>query len=225
MPIIALSGKLQVGKDTFGNILVKDYGYKRVAFGDALKVFCSKVTGLHESYFFDNELKDKEFDRPFVLDFHHIDKMREILINEFGYEVNYETREMLEDFESSKFTTPRHILRTIGTDMVRKHVDDQIWISKALDDIKEAGGKVVITDCRFPLERELMRKIGAILVKIKRNDNGSSVEHEFDLGPDEEYDVVFDNSYSLQEYTSNIKTWYSLRRAELEFQYNPKYEE
>ena len=223
MPIIALCGKRRVGKDVFGGILEKEYGYKRVAFGDPLKEFCSKVFNLHLDYFNSDDLKDKEFDRPIALDFHHVDKMRELLL-EYGYEVDYETREKLEDFVETTpaFKSPRHILRVVGTNMVRGSVDDKIWINKAIEIISNSGHKVVVTDCRFESERKALRKLGAILVKIKRHDDGSTIEHEFDLGPDSDYDVIFDNSFTLNEYTSNVKTWYTLRRSDLEYYYDIK---
>lgn len=41
--IIGLSGYAQTGKDTVANILVNDYGYKRVAFADKIREFLYEV--------------------------------------------------------------------------------------------------------------------------------------------------------------------------------------
>ena len=82
MPMISLSGKAQSGKDSFADVLVKEHGYTKVSFADELRNFCSRVFKLNVENFSKNELKDKEFDRKVILDFHHIDKMREILISD-----------------------------------------------------------------------------------------------------------------------------------------------
>ena len=182
-----------------------------------LRNFCSRVFKINVETFTNDELKDKEFDRNIILDFHHIDKMREILINDYGYDVTNEDRDLLEHFEGEEFETPRQLLRIVGTHMLRDVIDDDIWIKLALQQVMDSNGKVVVTDARFPNERKLLRSCGALLVKIKRNDNGDTKEHEFDLGPDEEYDIVFTNDGTLNEFTSNIKLWYSLRKSELEY--------
>lgn len=225
MPIIAIGGKARAGKDSFADILVNEHGFIKVSFADELRSFCSKVFKINKSEFLDGDKKDKEFESgPIIIDFHHIDKIREILITEYGYEVNYDMREALESIEGIELKTPRHVLRIVGN-TCRDCVDDEIWIRQMLLKIKESSGKVVVADCRFDVEREIMRKIGAILVKVKRNDNGSTQEHEFDLGQDSEYDVIFDNSGTLNEYIANVKLWYCLRKAELEYTHPIKFGE
>jgi hypothetical protein len=41
--IVGVAGRLGAGKDTVGDYLVRAYGFKRVAFADALKELCSHV--------------------------------------------------------------------------------------------------------------------------------------------------------------------------------------
>ena len=93
MTIICFSGKKGVGKDTAAEVLVKRYGFTRIALADPLRELCSKVFHLPYEQFSDNDKKDKELDQRVVLDFHHIDKIRDIVENEWGFTIDLEARE------------------------------------------------------------------------------------------------------------------------------------
>jgi hypothetical protein len=213
MTIIAISGKKRVGKDTFGDVLHKKYGFSKIAFADPLRNLCSRVFYLDPSVFIDDDKKDAHTKR-IILDFHDIDAIRNIVQNEWGYNINEEMRNSLEEFHGTEFDTPRDILRTVGTNMLRYCVSDNIWVEMAANKIKETGGRIVITDCRFQTERDFLRKIGALLCLVKRNDNGETKEHEFDLGSEDEYDVVFTNDTTLHAYQSSVDMWFNTKQAE-----------
>ena len=223
MTIIALSGKKQVGKDTFSDVLCERYNFSRVAFADPLRNLCSRVFYMDPSMFLDNTKKDARMKRVY-LDFHDIDNIRKIVENEWGYTVSEESRNAMEEFHGVEFDTPRDILRFVGTKMLREHVADNIWVEMAASKIRELKGKIVITDCRFGNERDFLGAMGAILVLIKRNDNGNPEEHEFNLGNDEEYDVVFTNDTTLHAYKSSIDMWYSTKQNEFQYHKVWKYE-
>jgi hypothetical protein len=225
MSIICLAGKAGSGKDSFADVLTKNHGYKRIALADPLRELCASVFRMDYNLFLDQDKKDSSIpDGRVTLDFHHIDKIRTYVTNEWGYEVDEDSREAMEDYHGEEFDTPRDILRHIGTRLLRHHVSDTIWLDLALAKIREAGGNVVVTDCRFTNERELFSRCGALLVLIKRNDDGNSKEHEFNLGDEDEYDVVFDNSATLEEYQSNVNMWYTVRKNELQLYKVFKYE-
>lgn len=61
--------------------------------------------------------------------------------------------------------TPRHAMQTLGTEWGRKLIDDGIWVSATM---KRAvnGGKVVITDVRFPNEKAAIEKVGGVVIGI-----------------------------------------------------------
>ncbi len=222
MTVIALSGKKRVGKDTFADTLVKRYGFEKIAFADPLRNLCARVFYLDPSMFTSDTLKDADMKRIY-LDFHDIDAIRYIVESEWGYEVSQEAREAMEELHGTELNTPRDVLRCVGN-MLRNTLDKDIWINLALNKIKEKGGKIVVTDARFENERIALDKIGALLVLIKRNDNGTNVEHEFDLGSDEEYDVIFKNDGTIHAYTSDIDLWYKSREAEFQYYKVWKYE-
>jgi len=222
MAIIALAGKAGAGKDTFADVLVKNHGFTRVALADPLRELCSKVFRLDYNLFLDHDKKDKEIHK-IILDYHHIDKIRDFIQNEWDIEIDYQTRELLEEWYGEEFETPRDILRCIGTKLIRNCIDSDIWIDLAFEKIKKTGGNVVITDCRFQNERDAFSNGGALLVLIKR-DEDKYENHEHDLGEEYEYDVVFDNATSLSEFQSNVNMWYTLRKDELNFYTVFKYE-
>ena len=49
-------------------------------------------------------------------------------------------------------------------------------------------------------------------------------EHEFNLGTDDEYDVVFNNDGSLYSYQSSIDMWYGTKKNEFDYYKVWKYE-
>lgn len=223
MTIIALSGKKRTGKNTFADVLSNRYGFTQVAIADPLRNLCARVFHIDPKMFTDDDKKDATWGRVY-LDFHDIDNIRKIIENEWGYEVTEEARNAMEEFQGEEFDTPREMLRFIGTFLVRTCVSDNIWIELAADKIKELGGKIVITDCRFENERAYFEQLGAILCLIKRNDNGNSEEHEFNLGQDAEYDVIFTNNGTLHAYQSEVDLWYNIRKNELSLYKVWKYE-
>lgn len=222
MTIIALSGKKRVGKDTFANVLINKYGFNRVSIADPLRNLCARVFYLDPKMFTDDDKKDAPMKRIHV-DFHDMDAIRMIVEKEWGYQISEESREAMEELHGKELDTPRDVLRCIGN-ILRDEVDENIWINVALNKIKELGGKVIVTDARFENEREIFRQLGAVSVLIKRNDNGQNAEHEFNLGEDSEYDVVFTNDETLHSYESSVDMWYSTKKNDFAYYKVWKYE-
>lgn len=215
MTIICLAGKAKAGKDSAGEVLVKKHGFTRLALADPLRELCSSVFKMDFNEFLDQDKKDKEMPRV-MLDYHHIDKIRTYVEANWGFPIDREARENMEEYYGQEFNTPRDILRCVGTNLLRNNIRDDIWVVLAMSKIKEIGAKIVITDCRFENEREIFGRAGALLVLIKRHDDGESKEHEFDLGMDKDYDVVFTNNNTLNVFTSSVDTWYVIMREELQ---------
>jgi len=215
MTIIALSGKAGCGKDTFSDVLVGRYGFTKVSIADPLRNLCARVFHVDPTIFVDRDKKDADMQRIY-LDFHDIDTIRYIVESEWGYEIKEDARNAMEEFHGTELNTPRDILRCVGN-MLREAVYENIWIELAAAKIKESKGRIVITDCRFGNERDFFGKLGAILIRIKRNDNGETAEHEFNLGDDDEYDVIFTNDSTLHAYKSSIDMWFSTKEAEFAY--------
>lgn len=221
MTIIALSGKKQVGKDTFSSVLCKRYNFQSIALADPIRNICARVFYLSPDMF-SNEKKDARMQR-INIDFHDVDAIRHIVESEWNYTISEESRNIMETLHGVGIDSPRDALRIVGN-MLRDAISPNIWIELAAAKMKELGGRVIITDCRFENEREFFRKIGAVSVLIKRNDNGNPVEHEFNLGLDDEYDVIFTNDGELHTYKSEIDMWYNVRQNDFTLYKVWKYE-
>ncbi len=226
MTIICFAGIKNSGKDEASSVLVSRYGFTRVALADPLRELCSRVFKLDYNLFSDNDKKDKPLEYKVMLDYHHIDQIRDIVENEWEFVVDDEAREDMEDYYGNEFKTPREILQLVGTQLIRNNVRDDIWIVLAFSRMREIGEKIVITDARFKNEREAFRKAGATLCLIKRDTGNASETHESEtqMGTEDDYDVIFTNNEKLHQFKSEVDLWYNTRRTELQFYKKYKYE-
>jgi hypothetical protein len=139
--IIAICGLQGSGKDTIGNYLVEKYGFNKLSFAMVLKDILSLL---------------------FLWD-------RNLL--EGNTEESRKWRETVDEWWSQRLKipnfTPRYALRYFGTELFRDHFHPDIWtatIEKRLKNYKN----IVITDCRFPNEIQMLKDNGALLLKITR---------------------------------------------------------
>lgn len=132
--LIGLSGYAQSGKDTTAGILIKEYGFNRVSFADALRdslyalnPLVPRVTwGMVDGNYQPNNVVYERL-AP--------------LVDEFGW-----------DELKVKIGEVRELLQRLGTEVGRNILGDNIWVDIAMRKVHEADGPVVITDMRFPNE-------------------------------------------------------------------------
>lgn len=122
--------------------------------------------------------------------------------------------------------SPRQILQEVGTDALRNHFDDQIWIKSAWLKIEKAlqadVGGVVVPDVRFPNEAEFIKSKGGVLWRIDRDieeDVNSLHSSETSMDDYQGWDRVINNNGSIRDlydrvdYTlSSLNTQKSTRR-------------
>lgn len=142
MKIVGILGFKGSGKDTAANALIED-GYVKFAYADTVKDVLSHV---------------------FVWPRHLL---------EGDTAESREWREQVDPWWSARLNipnfTPRMALTTIGTDVMRNHFNDQIWIANVEKKIESLGyDKIVITDCRFENEVNLIKNYGGTLVRVRK---------------------------------------------------------
>lgn len=146
--IVGIVGFIGAGKGTVGDILVREHGYHRFAFADALKDAVAQIfvwpRGLLEG--------DTNASRAF----------RERVDPWWSHKLGYEV-------------TPRLILQKMGTEACRHGIADNIWIA-ALEKRIHGYDDVVISDCRFPNEIDFIRNAGGIIVRVKRGEDPTPKE-------------------------------------------------
>jgi hypothetical protein len=64
--------------------------------------------------------------------------------------------------------TPRLALQLMGTEVGRNIFHPDFWVIKVENEIKTKKGNRVITDVRFENEIECIKKMGGVLIEIKR---------------------------------------------------------
>lgn len=189
MEIIGLSGYARSGKDAAANILVDEFGFKRVAFADKLREVVYQL----------NPIVAFKFDGPVyvqqVIDTYGWDKYK---ASEYGPEV-------------------RRLLQRMGTEAGRLTMWDSIWIDTALKPYENSDEKIVVTDCRFPNEAEAISQRGGSLWRINRAGVGPAVSPDGSIHPSEtsldkyNFDVLLYNDSTLETYQENVRRTYESR--------------
>lgn len=78
--------------------------------------------------------------------------------------------------------TPRQILQSLGTDWGRNMVSPTIWIDTMRRIITEqAFETIIIDDCRFENEADMVREMGGIVVGLEREGIAYTGEHASEM--------------------------------------------
>lgn len=149
--IIGILGFQGSGKDTVGDYLVKHHGYTVDSFANPLKDLLSTVFGWDRSLLEGSTKESRAW--------------RETPDTWWEERLNWIDNQ----YSTLGRFTPRVAMQVFGTDVMRKHFDDNIWIKSLEYRIKDLG-KVVITDCRFPNECQLINQMGGKVLRVKRGD-------------------------------------------------------
>jgi len=192
--IIGICGLAGSGKDTVANYLIKNNDFKKLSFAGILKDIVAKI--------FDWDRKLLEGDT----------------------QESRKWRETEDEWWSNKLgkkITPRLMLQNIGTDVMRNHLHSDIWlicVEKQLSKYKN----VVITDCRFSNEVEMIKRNKGYIINIIRNkpewfDNylindilpPSSVHESEYLWIKNKHDYSINNTLGISELESEVKNLFN----------------
>jgi len=142
--LVAVCGFAGSGKDTVGNLLVNEFGFKKDSFASPLKDACAYI-----------------FDWP-----------RHML--EGDTDESRAWREVEDKWWSEKLSmpgfTPRRALQLIGTEGLRQHFHDDIWLLSLENRFIKHNENVVVTDCRFRNELQMVKRLGGIIIQVNRGE-------------------------------------------------------
>ena len=140
--IVLINGFIGSGKDTVANILVEHCGFKKFSFASTLKDAVSHIFS---------------WDRELI---------------EGSTPESREWRETVDQWWASKLNiphfTPRFALQHIGTDVLRTHFCDSIWILALERKLANYQGNIVITDGRYKNEISTLTAQGAQVWQVSR---------------------------------------------------------
>lgn len=208
--IVVLAGALGSGKDTVGDILVKNHGFQKTAFATPLKqmVKLAFPAFTDESLYGSSSARSTQFPQypitncPFCgEDLHeeHYDPLKQ----EDGKYVPCPAGVILirvcrEHGPVDDCVSPRLALQTLGTEWGRR-LYSNIWVDAAFEYIKmSTHSNWVITDCRFKNEVEGSKKNSGLVVRLTRNMDVNVTSHaseaELRTIPLNQFDHIFDNA-------------------------------
>lgn len=141
--IIAITGLKGSGKDTTADFIIKhNKGWEKDSFAASLKDAVSAIFGWDRKMLAGETPEDRTI------------------------------RESKDDFWSDRLgfdVTPRNILQKLGTDCIRNHFNNDIWVYSLEHKIHNASNNVIITDCRFQNEITQLKKLGATFIRVMRD--------------------------------------------------------
>lgn len=227
--IIGIAGKAHSGKDVVASIITYqllvnnptyDKWYNRyyvtnallredliIHFADPLKQVLSIITGLSIKQI--NENKDKGYylwdKQKLVGDNYPNDyKLIDIKSLEVTGLINY-----IKQFDGKIAITIRTLLQFIGTELMKKRFDNNVWIRPTINNAHEIANRYslcIIPDVRFKDEEEAIHKAGGKVIRIWRDDahieyyNSNHVSEEININADK----TIDNNGSLQDLYNEI---------------------
>ena len=209
MTTIALTGLAQSCKDTTAEFLVDNFGFEQVSFAEPLKKISYDIDPVIAPRIAPEHLARhvsahgwaaviEELNNPY-----HLSE----LVDEYGY-----------DYVKVNYPEARRFLQRIGTEGLRKNVDDDFWVNLALQKIEkgqETGSdRFVISDMRFYNEYDKCKtRFGDKLVvwRIFR-DGLTAMNHASELElNDIPYDAAIYNNGTIEELHSQISSlWENL---------------
>jgi hypothetical protein len=148
MVLLCVCGFQGVGKDTFSNYLIENYGFIKFSFASATKDILSILFGWDRMMLEGDTIESRQF------------REKEDLW--WGEKL------------SIKNLTPRKTLQLIGTDLFRNKFNPDIWmrcVEKKILTVLESNpnANIIISDCRFPNEISMLKKLNFKLIHIHRN--------------------------------------------------------
>ena len=141
--LIGICGFIGSGKDTLASILINEYDFKKDSYASTLKDVLSVIFN---------------WDRKLL---------------EGDTEESREWRNKVDEWWSKELNivdcTPRKMLQLIGTDIMRKYFNENIWVltlMKRIENDLKQYKNIVISDCRFKSEIDAIKEKGGIIIRI-----------------------------------------------------------
>lgn len=143
--ILALSGYANSGKDAVGKLLVREHGFNRVAFADAIKNSATDI----------NPIISLDLGSQEQLGLNRNHMTLKGIIAAVGWE------------RAKAIPAVRQFIQDLGVAM-RDNVHRDVWVDAAMTVVDRIVGSVVLTDARFPNEVGAAKDRGGKLVRIVR---------------------------------------------------------
>lgn len=141
--IIGLVGFAGSGKDTVANYLVNNYSFTQLSFAGSLKIALAEILDWDQNFLMGLTPESRKWR----------DQVDEWWANRLG----------IPDF------TPRKAMQLFGTDVMRHHFHEDIWVAgiqRKIQRLVLEDKSVVISDCRHPNEIKILKEAGGLLLEV-----------------------------------------------------------
>ncbi len=146
--IIGIVGHIGSGKDTVGNFITESVGKtgRTDSFAAPLKDLCSSIFGWPRHLLEGNTMESREFrETP---------------------DIFWTRKTGIDNF------TPRLALQLVGTDVLRDHFHNDIWINSLEYRLRKISDSntVVVTDARFTNELDIIKHLCGTIIWVQRGE-------------------------------------------------------
>lgn len=184
--VIAITGLKGSGKDTIASIICKhDKSFKTIAFADRLKDVCALLFNWEREMLSGRFVESREWR----------EKPDEFWTKELGVEF-----------------TPRRALTSVGTDIIRGTIFNNIWdIIVKKEILDNPNINFVITDCRFANEIRMIKNLNGTIVQVERGEKPSwwSIAEKYNLG-----ELGIEEPVELKPIHASEKDWIGINNPE-----------
>lgn len=184
--VIAITGLKGSGKDTIASIICKhDNSFKTIAFADRLKDVCALLFNWEREMLSGRFVESREWR----------EKPDEFWTKELGIEF-----------------TPRKALTSVGTDIIRGTIFNNIWdIIVKKEILDHPNTNFVITDCRFANEIRMVKSLNGIIVQVERGEKPSwwNIAEKYNLG-----ELGIEEPVELKAIHASEKDWIGINNPE-----------
>lgn len=186
MKMIGVAGFARSGKDTIAAFLVQEYGFKRVAFADAMREMLYATNPI---------ITIREIDRNGDVYISPIVERVRNLVDRLGW-------------DKAKVAYPeiRELLQRLGTEAGRKVLGDTVWTDALFYKAKQLGGDIVVSDVRMEDECTAIRAAGGKIIRVNRPGISSVNDHITDRRlPEAFVDYEVTNDGTIDELNEKIR--------------------
>lgn len=145
--LIGICGFKSSGKDTIADYLVKEYGFIRLSFASVLKDIVSIMFNWPRDKLEGLTKEDREWREQVDYWWSRTLKMPQL--------------------------TPRYVMQYFATDLFRDKFHPDIWVkiveNKLNNIINNPNTNIVISDCRFENEINMILRLGGKIIQVHRN--------------------------------------------------------
>lgn len=116
------------------------------------------------------------------------------VVDEYGWEVAKSGDEV------------RRLLQVLGTEVGRKMIDNDIWVTMATKDLNP-GDKIVFADVRFPNEAQAIKDLGGQVWRIERPGITAVNAHASETAMNGwSFDAIITNDGTLEDLQGQVET-------------------